>query len=45
MSQDFLPMGSFTVSTLQVGNQTYQVFVFIQKQLVASTTVSTPAGT
>jgi len=25
MSQDFLPMGSFTVSTLKVGNQAYQV--------------------
>ena len=24
MSQDFLPMGSFTVSTLKVGNQAYQ---------------------
>ena len=45
MSQDFLPMGSFTVSTLKVGNQAYQVFVFIQNQLVASTTVSTPAST
>ena len=45
MSQDFLPLGSFTVSTLPVGNQAYQVFVFIQNQLVASTTVSTPAST
>ena len=45
MSQDFLPMGSFTVSTLKVGNQAYQVFVFIQNQLVASTTVSNPAST
>ena len=40
LSQDFLPTGSFTVSTLLVGPQTVQVFVYVQNQLVASTTVS-----
>jgi len=40
LSQDFLPTGSFTVSTLLVGPQTIQVFVYVQNQLVASTTVS-----
>ena len=45
MSQDFLPVGSFTVSILPVGDQTYQVFVFINNQLLASTTVSSQAST
>ena len=40
LSQDFLPTGSFTVSTLPVGNQDTHVFVYIQNQMVASTTVS-----
>jgi hypothetical protein len=40
LSQDFLPTGSFTVSTMVVGPQTVQVFVYVQNQLVASTTVS-----
>jgi len=40
LSRDFLPLGSFTVSTLAVGSQTIQVFVYVQNQLVASTTVS-----
>jgi hypothetical protein len=40
LSQDFLSTGSFTVSTLLVGPRTVQVFVYVQNQLVASTTVS-----
>jgi hypothetical protein len=40
LSQDFLPAGSFTVATILVGQQTVQVFVYVQNQLVASTTVS-----
>jgi hypothetical protein len=40
LSQDFLPTGVFTVSTLVVGPQTVQVFVYVQNQLIAATTVS-----
>jgi len=40
LTQDFLPIGSFTVSTLAVGNQSIQVFVFIQNQLIASYSVN-----
>jgi hypothetical protein len=40
LSQDFLPTGAVTVSTILVGPQTVQVFVYVQNQLVASTTVS-----
>jgi hypothetical protein len=40
LSQDFLPTGAFKVSTILVGPQTVQVFVYVQNQLVASTTVS-----
>ena len=40
LSLDFLPLGSFTVSTLVVGPQTVQVFVYVHNQLVATTTVS-----
>jgi len=40
LSQDFLPTGSFTVSTLVVEPQTVQVFVYVQNQLIAATTVS-----
>jgi hypothetical protein len=40
LSQNFLPTGSFTVSTIRVGPQTVQVFVYVQDQLVASNTVN-----
>ena len=40
LTQDFLPTGAFTVSTLRVGPRTIQVFVYVQNQMVASTTVS-----
>ena len=40
LTQDFLPLGSFTVSTLPVGDQVIQAFVFIQSRLIASITVN-----
>jgi hypothetical protein len=41
LSQDFLPTGAFTVSTLRLSDTETAVFVYVQNQLVATTTVST----
>ena len=41
LTREFLPIGSFTVSTLRIGSKACQVFVFLQNQLLASTTVNT----
>ena len=38
-TQDFLPYGSFTVKTVPMGS-TIQVFVFLDKTLIATTTVT-----
>lgn len=41
LTNDFLPVGSFTVSTLKIGSNVIQVYVYIQNQLIASQTVNT----